>query len=560
MLLAKDSVEAISDLPILAPDGFQITISPSAEETLDDYYVKFVADEVASFGVGKWEETIAPAIKYTLDPATMPHKLVRESSGDFTFSEAVWGDRTVGDLNTNGDPSFVGNVINDIYFWRGRLGLLADDNFLLSEVSEAFNFFRTTVIQLLDSDPIDVSVGHTKSSILRHAVPYNDQLILFSDQTQFIVSDDGTILTPKTATVTQSTAFESSVTAKPMALGRVVYFAEQLGNYTGIQEYFKTDSAASQFDATSATHHVPKYIQGNPVKIAGSSHEDIVTVLTDENRNLLYVYKFLFNNNAKVQASWSKFDFGADAAVLNMDWIESTLYMVVQREEGLFLEKTTIEAGRADVGLDFVLSVDRRACPTGVYDAPTNLTTFTIPYEVPVADILQVIITADSTANNEFGVSYDVPAGFILDTERVTSTTFTVPNDYSAATTCCGTKYTFSYTFSKPHLRVQKGEGVAVVSAGRYQVLRGTLRYSDSAAFTVNVTPQYRETTVNEFTWNILGQGLVLGEVNTRSGEFRFPILCTNDDLTLEVTNDTPLPSNLVSLEYEVNYTSRASR
>ena len=39
-----------------------------------------------------------------------------------------WGERTVGDTDTAPDPTFVGTKINNVFFFRNRLGFLADDN------------------------------------------------------------------------------------------------------------------------------------------------------------------------------------------------------------------------------------------------------------------------------------------------------------------------------------------------------------------------------------------------------------------------------------------------
>ena len=80
-----------------------------------------------------------------------------------------WGERTVGDIVSSPDPSFIGRKINNVFFFRNRLGFLADDNVILSNVSEFFNFFPDTVLTVVDSHPIDVAASHTKVAILKHA-------------------------------------------------------------------------------------------------------------------------------------------------------------------------------------------------------------------------------------------------------------------------------------------------------------------------------------------------------------------------------------------------------
>ena len=56
---------------------------------------------------------------------------------------------------------------------------------MLSRVREFFEFFLETVTTVLDTDPIDVVASNNRVSVLRYAVPYQDELILFSSQIQF---------------------------------------------------------------------------------------------------------------------------------------------------------------------------------------------------------------------------------------------------------------------------------------------------------------------------------------------------------------------------------------
>ena len=82
-------------------------ITNSSELDVDDMYVKFTTDNNQNFGTGQWEETTEPGIHYQFKLSTMPHQLVRQANGTFTFSEVNWNERIVGDDETNPFPSFV---------------------------------------------------------------------------------------------------------------------------------------------------------------------------------------------------------------------------------------------------------------------------------------------------------------------------------------------------------------------------------------------------------------------------------------------------------------------
>jgi hypothetical protein len=93
----KGVVDDLDDLPIKAYDGFIVKVQGSQATRYDDYYVRFTVNAdypptlssspTDIYGDGVWKETVAPGIQYRFDEATMPHALVRESDGTFTFQK-----------------------------------------------------------------------------------------------------------------------------------------------------------------------------------------------------------------------------------------------------------------------------------------------------------------------------------------------------------------------------------------------------------------------------------------------------------------------------------------
>ena len=140
-----------------------------------------------------------------------------------TTKNIGWVARSAGDDNTNPFPSFVGNKIRDIFFFKNRLGILTDSNIIFSEADEYFNFFRTTTQQLLDSAVIDVGLSHTKVAILEHAVPFQEKLMLFSQGSQFVLRGSD-VLSPKTVAISPVTEYDLSDGIQPVALGNYIYF------------------------------------------------------------------------------------------------------------------------------------------------------------------------------------------------------------------------------------------------------------------------------------------------------------------------------------------------
>ena len=109
---------------------------------------------------------------------------------------------------------------------------------------------------------------------------------MFSDQTQFIFKG-GDFLTPKNSSISQTTEFEASTTAKPAAAGNVVYFPAARGGFTSVREYYVIDDT-DRSSANDVTSHVSKYVPDGVYAMNASTTENALVALTttDVSNNL----------------------------------------------------------------------------------------------------------------------------------------------------------------------------------------------------------------------------------------------------------------------------------
>lgn len=147
---------------------------------------------------------------------------------------------------------------------------------------QGFNFFRTSVTTLLDDNPIDVSASASTSSVtnLRSAKEFQENLILFSDDAQFVLKG-GDILTPKTVTISQATTFDYNKAVEPLNLGAFMYFPFNRGNFSGFREY-SVNTNTDVYDSAEITEHVPSYIPKDIVKMTGTNAENIIAVVAGD--------------------------------------------------------------------------------------------------------------------------------------------------------------------------------------------------------------------------------------------------------------------------------------
>jgi hypothetical protein len=578
MVRIWNGVEAFTDLPKVAPEGFKIRVVGQPADGLDDYYVKFTsegeaADEILSEGL--WFEDVAEDVLISLDETTMPHKLTRlqdDSVGTvtgtpdqvyFEWAPIEWDDRLVGDDLTNEAPSFVSpsaaepKYIQDVFFFQGRLGFLSDQNVILSESNSFFNFWRTTTTAVPDSDPVDVRVSHQKVSLLHDAAPSDERLLVFSQQAAFVLDSNTGVVTPETVSITPALDYESVFGTEVVSIGRSVYFPYQNADFSGLREMFQENEVSFGSDDTSS--HARKLIEGKATQVAGSALENVIAVRGDGDPNKLWVYQFFFSSNQRVQSAWSVYDFGPDSEVAGVGWIESTLWLAIQRTEGLFLEKMVVGTGRTDDDSNYVVALDRRlrddsAGVSAVYAAGPNETTFTLPYDLE-ADAEHLVVTRQVLSSSDEG-------GAVLTPTFEGTNTIKVLGDYSAVPVFIGQRYTPTFTLSKPVLREPaSGGGLQRIVQPRWQLRALELYFEDSAAFTATVQAGLRDPTSKEMNASMVGTSTtVLGSLVLADGKFRIPVLCRADDVSITVEVPGPMPVRLIGAEWEAQLRGRGAR
>ncbi|KKL75075.1 hypothetical protein LCGC14_2058520, partial [marine sediment metagenome] len=542
MRVVKESVQSFSDLPSVAIDGFFVEVSGDNTSEFDNYYVEFKGTGISE---GVWKETVKSGEEYQLDSSTMPHALIRQADGSFSFESIEWGERVVGDLDSAPFPSFVGRQIADIFFYRNRLGFASDENIIFSKAGSFFDFFRGTATAVLDDDPIDNGVSHVKVSLIKQVVPFNESLLMFSDQTQFQTGDAAT-LTAETISINATTEYECSLKAKPVGVGKYVYFATNHGNYSGVREYYVDKDTESE-QAGEVTAHVPKYLKGKIRSMVASSSEDILAVLTEDDLTTIYIYKFYFSGDEKLQASWSVWRSGDNAEVLDCSFIESNMYVKLSREDGVHLEVVNLSAEVAEEDWDVRVRLDSKVNHNDVtatietnVPSPTGstVTRIPLPYKLADDDELELIAGPDGTITKG-----TILKPLTVDNSGETSITY-FDADLTGQKFYIGRPYTSRYKLSRLLMReTAPNGGQNAVTQGRLQLRKAEVILADTGYLRVEVTPLNRQKYTYVFTGNVIGGGSIIGEVAIRGGAMSFPILARNTEVDIEFINDTYLPS-----------------
>tara|TARA_E500000305_G_scaffold47729_1_gene37284 strand:- start:16355 stop:18790 length:2436 start_codon:yes stop_codon:yes gene_type:complete len=571
----KETVSSMDDLPVMSEHGFTTKIQGTVSTQLDDYYVKFEASAGSGFGGGIWRETVGPGIVYKFDATTMPHTLVRNANGTFTFQKFDWSGRVAGDAVTAVQPSFVGSTIQNLNLFRNRLVFLADESVILSAADSYDRFWPETVQTVVDSDPIDLSTGGTEINFLVSSASFANTLLLFSTHGQFRL-DSGTSvgnpLTPKTANITSITTFDMDSRTDPIAVGRNIYFPVPKGDFTGLREFFLPDNTGSVPISEEVTASVPRFIPKNLTSLITSVSEDMIAAVSKDQPKRIYLYKFFFEDDTKLQSAWSYWEAKGSKSILGAAIIDSDMYVVVEYSDGVYLEHIILRPENIDPNTEIELLLDRKTTEASCTTAVTNpgglgvQTTITLPYPMATTGTMAVVGRYDSTNNNANNTikhgEVIMPTSETLTGGTSSNGTMVVKGDLSAAKFYVGELYDMNYEFSTPYLKESpSGGGIAVAAGPKLQMRTWTVVFDETSAFELKVTPAGRDIQTYPFNGVTVGQSPpLIGNPSIDTGNFRVPVMASNTDTKVELFSSSPLPCRFQSAEWEGWLHSRTSR
>ena len=537
-------VQSFNKLPAQCHDGYIVEVTGESARSGDNYWVQY------SLSGKVWREIAKPGIIAGIDASTMPHALIRASDGQFDWTPLSWNTRTCGDDDTNPVPSFIGDKINDVFFFRNRLGFISGENVILSRTSKYFNFFPASVSTLSDDDPIDVAVSHNRVSILKYAVPFAEQLLLWSDQAQFVMASSG-VLSSKTVELDLTTEFDVSDGARPFGIGRGVYFAAPRASFTSLKRYYAIQDVSNVKSAEDVSAHVPSYLPNTVFSIAGSGTENFVSIISDGQPGNLFIYKFLYLDETLQQQSFSHWNFGTNVTILAASSIGSYTYLMLDRPEGIYIERVEFTQSTIDIAQEpYRTYMDqKKLIQIGAYDIDANTSS------VGIESILGGLPLGDS-------VFYTIDQqGVLLRHEGPwpSGSKLTFLGNRAGEYVVFGREYEFTYEFSKFLIKATADDGsTSTEDIGRLQLRRAWLNFENSGAFEINVNNGSTEY-VYVMAGGRLGTQMTLGALSLGTGQFKFPVTGNAQAQSVTITSSNPNPLNIIGCGWEGNYMRRSS-
>ena len=327
----------IGDLPTQCKHGYVVKVKNSIA-TEDDYYVKFFGENDKD-GPGVWEECPEPGRTIELDQGKMPIQIVRQANGQFDVDQIVWDKCPAGNTTTVPEPSFVGKTINKMIFYRNRMVMLSDENVILSQPGDFYNFWPRSAITYTATDNIDLSCSSETPAIVYDGIQVNSGLVLLTKNQQFLLTTDSDVLSPQTAKINALSTYNFNVKTNPISLGTTIGFLDNAGKYSRFWEVAKIlrEGEPVVVDQTKVVNK----LFDKELELISNSRENGVIFFSKKGTNTLYCYKYFNSSEERIQQAW--FTWELMGTIEHHAVLDDALYVVVRNSSKDVLQKFSLK-------------------------------------------------------------------------------------------------------------------------------------------------------------------------------------------------------------------------
>ena len=547
----------VGDLPSQCKHGMVVEVINSAADE-DNHYVKFFGNNDKD-GEGVWEECAKPGRTIRLKRSKMPVTLIRTADGNFrlaeldgasytisgtTYYHPQWDDAYVGSDITNPEPSFIGNPITKMMFFRNRLALLSDENIILSRPGKFFNFFANSAITSTPSDTIDIAASSEYPAILYDAIQVNTGLVLFTKNQQFMLTTDSDVFSIQTAKINAISSYNFNHTTNPISLGTTIGFLDNAGKYS---RFFEMAGVLREGEPQVVEQSaVVSRLFEKDLKLISNSRENSIILFSEEGSSTLYGYRYFDQINNRKLASWFKWTVTGDIQYHCVQ--DDALFIVVRNNNKDQLLKYALKMDANTFTIDTTnrVHLDHLMSTSGwSYNATTNKSTKAKPTGLESTN--QIVAYDVDNANNNLGRYGQV---------TVNGSNLELDGDWSGETFLIG--YQFTMQVDLPTMYYIKKSGDAWRSDIRANTIihRVKLGFGPVGVYesTLNrigksdYTELFEVTPANNYLANTSG---IFDDNIFRT----IPIYDRNKNVSLTIKSTHPAPATLHNMTWEGFYT-----
>ena len=582
-----DSVEDVADLPSQCKHGYVVRVANSTSDE-DDYYVKFLGNNDKD-GEGVWEECAEPGRKIEFDKATMPVQMVRNFVSNavrFDVSQISWDQCPVGDTTTVPEPSFVGNKITKMLFWRNRLALLSDENINLSRPGSFYHFWPKTAINYTATDNIDISCSSEYPAIVYDGIQVNQGLVLFTKNQQFMLTTDSDVLSSQTAKINAVSTYNFNYKTNPISLGTTVGFLDNGGKNT---RFFEMSNVVREGapEIIEQSKIVSKLFPKDLTLVA-NSRENSVIFFGTKGSNEIFGYRYFASIEKRLLNAWFRWELSGEIQHIAM--LDDSLFAIVRNNGKDVMQQFTIKLDDAtntlvnDLGttstgddITYRLHLDNaKSVPHTdlTYDAGNDWTTFNIPdgfnntlgklHAIWVPNGTDKIFqgmsgpayTIDSNSNGTVD-KIKLPGNWKTYDPQMKEDGSTGDDVTPTGNVLIGYQYDMEVKFPTIYFITQTGNGFRAESQGSLVLHRVKFNFGPMGTYET-ILDRVGKRTYTELFESVIADDYISNRVQfIPDRQATLPIYERNTNLTLTLKSSHPSPATLYSMTWEGDYSNR---
>lgn len=450
-------VPQVADLPKRLPaaaNGMLMSVGSNPKTA-----VWYKYDQVIT---NSWLE--AGAYGSTTSMLNMPIRLSLD--GTYVVSTPVYEGRLAGNDDSNEDPPFFSKPVTGFGVFQGRLVLLVGADVCLSAAGKPLRWYRSTVTELLISDPIYIFSGAATSTNFTHCVQFNKDLLLFSRSCQAVIPSGNAVISPTSAQIVITSSYSCTNKATPIVAGRsLLYFAPRSERFAAVLELVPSNTTDSQYTTNDISAHIPRYIPGVIRQATASTTNNSLVLVSTSDPRSMFVQEYLWSADEKVQSAWHQWTTPADIACT-------------------WFVRDTVYAGLVIGGLLHIISIEPQSGDTvnelqrPFSDLYSSVTVTGGTFTVPSA--LRPAITAGSELLVTYGSG--TLAGEWVGIEDLNTTTWvaTVVRNVPDGVYMAGLRYLSAISPTPPLIRDRNG---VVIGTGTASLIRWELSMQNVGSF-----------------------------------------------------------------------------
>ena len=450
-------VALVSELPKKLPpqsDGMLMSVGSNPKTAVWYRYDQSVTNS--------WLE--AGAYGSATSIQNMPIRL--NLDGSYVVDSPVYEGRLAGNDDSNEDPPFLSKPVTGFGVFQGRLVLLVGADVCMSAAGKPLRWYRSTVTELLISDPIAIFSGSATSTNFTHCVQFNKDLLLFSRSCQAVVPSGNSVISPTTAQIVITSSYSSTGQVAPIVAGRsLLYFAPRSESFASILELVPSNTTDSQYTTNDISAHIPRYIPGVVRQATASTTSNSLALVATGDPRSLFIQEYLWSADEKVQGAWHQWTSPTDIACT---WfVRDTVFVGLLISERFFIISVEPQAGDTVDGL-------RRPFSDLYSPIAVVSETFVVPYA----------LRAPMLAGAELLVTYGdgALAGEWVGIDNVNTTSWiaTVVRNVPDGNYMAGLRYRSALSPTPPLMRDRNG---VVIGTGTASLIRWELSMQNVGSF-----------------------------------------------------------------------------